>query len=187
MANYFYTDENGQKYSLTEQRLQTLVDRGVITPTTPLTTDTGHQGLAGQIPGLKFNNVAPPKAEQTTYYSPPRRSAAYEQTNEATGATWWLFDFAFRDLRLPVINLWACRIIYVICFIGAILWGIGVSIFLFGNAIVESGAAVLVLIPLVWLGVALFIFAARLFCEWYIIVFDWIVETTKAARKYNDE
>jgi len=58
MANYFLTDADGIKQGpLTEERLQTLIERGVITPTTPLETDAGHTGLARQIPGLKFNTA----------------------------------------------------------------------------------------------------------------------------------
>ena len=53
---YYYTDANGQKYGpLTKERLQTLIKRGAIRQDTPLETDTGHQGLAGQIPGLDFS------------------------------------------------------------------------------------------------------------------------------------
>ena len=193
MPNYFFTDENGTKHLLTEQRLQTLVERGVIVPTTPLETEDGHQGFAGQIPRLNFNNVVPPKVEQTTYYSPPRHSAVYSQQSEnSVGGSImsWLFDFAFQDLRLPVINLWACRIVYVICIVAAILWAIWMTIMFFTFTISSPTDFLIVLFiatPLTWLGAILFILFSRLLCEWYIIVFDWIIETTKAARKYNDE
>jgi len=53
--NYFYTDANGQQqgpYNL--QGLQELADRGIITPTTLLTTDTGRNGVAERVPGLVF-------------------------------------------------------------------------------------------------------------------------------------
>ena len=67
MPNYFFTDSDGNKWGpLTEERLQTLIDRGTIVPTTSLTTDSGHTGLAGQIPGLNFDNVAPPPFNQTS-------------------------------------------------------------------------------------------------------------------------
>ena len=61
MINYFYTDANGQKQGPVDmQQLQTWAAQGVITPETPLESDTGHQGLAGQIPGLFA--TAPPAA-----------------------------------------------------------------------------------------------------------------------------
>jgi len=196
MPNYLYTDESGQKYTLTEQRLQTLIDRGVITPTTPLETDTGHHGLAGQIPGLNFDNVAPPPSAPR----PQRTGASHKQTLAMQAGTMarnagvggilvWLLDFAFQDLRLPIINLWACRIIYAICCIAAILWGVFATFMFISIAAGEYGdaSAIVIGIPLAWLGAAVFVFLSRLFCEWYIIVFDWIIETTKAARKYNDE
>ena len=53
MANYFYTDFNGQRQGpVDDQQLKELAASGVITPQTSLETDTGHQGTAGQIPGL---------------------------------------------------------------------------------------------------------------------------------------
>jgi len=71
MPNFFYTDKNGTKHSLTAEQLQALVHRGTITPNTPLETDTGHQGLAGQIPGLKFPTTVPSPFAQPAQTSPP--------------------------------------------------------------------------------------------------------------------
>jgi hypothetical protein len=59
MTNFFITDANGKKHSFTEQQLQALAVQGKILPTTSLETDTGHKGLAGQIPGLKFPSATP--------------------------------------------------------------------------------------------------------------------------------
>jgi TM2 domain-containing membrane protein YozV len=64
MPNYYFTDANGQKQGLVnDQQLQVLVAQGVITPNTPLETEGGHKGLAGQIPGLKFPTAASPSAQ----------------------------------------------------------------------------------------------------------------------------
>ena len=53
MAKFFLTDANGNKQGpYNEQQLQSGIAKGIITPTTPLESDTGHKGLAGQIPGL---------------------------------------------------------------------------------------------------------------------------------------
>lgn len=53
MTNFFYTDTSGQKFGpINDQQLQALAMRGAITSQTPLETDTGHKGVAGQIPGL---------------------------------------------------------------------------------------------------------------------------------------
>ena len=61
MTNFFYTDENGQRQGpCNVQQLQTLVDMGILTADSSLETDTGHRGLAGRIPGLKFITVLPP-------------------------------------------------------------------------------------------------------------------------------
>ena len=195
MPNYLYTDESGQKYTLTEQRLQTLIDRGVITPTTPLETDTGHHGLAGQIPGLNFDNVAPPPSARTSeqaYYSPPRYSAAYSQPSEnSTGGSIlaWLFDCTFQNIRIREFNIRACRIIYTICLIQTILVLIVGTLGMLGQ--IGWGAEFLILaligIPCLWITAYLYLFIVRIICEWSIILLDWVSEVTKAARKYNDE
>jgi len=70
MPNYFYTDASGQKQQINDQQLQTLAAKGIITPTTPLETDSGHTGVAGQIPGLNFNTAAPPPFGQSAVPSP---------------------------------------------------------------------------------------------------------------------
>ena len=67
MANsFFYTDADGNRQGpLTPEQLQTLATNGIITPETLLKTDTGHQGKAGQIPGLQFGIAAPSPFVQT--------------------------------------------------------------------------------------------------------------------------
>ena len=77
MATFFLTDKNGIKHSFTEQQLQELATRGRITPNTPLETDTGHKGLAGQIPGLTFNAAVQPPFTQPVHVPPPPTAAAH--------------------------------------------------------------------------------------------------------------
>ena len=168
MPNYYFTEANGQKRLVDEQELRRLANIGIVTPNTPLETEAGHKGHAKQIPDL-FTEM-------------PGRAYSQGGKTIKTSILSWMFDFAFRDLRLPTINLWACRIIYVICCIAAILWGFGMT--LTGLASLGAHPGLLIAIPLIWFGVVVFIFIARLFCEWYIIVFEWIVQTTKAARIY---
>jgi RNA polymerase subunit RPABC4/transcription elongation factor Spt4 len=53
MPNYFYFDQINQKQGpVSEQQLKALAAQGVIGPNTPMETDGGHKGIAGQIPGL---------------------------------------------------------------------------------------------------------------------------------------
>ena len=53
MANFFYYDTTGQKFGpVNEAQLKALAMRGIINPQTPMETDTGHKGQAGQIPGI---------------------------------------------------------------------------------------------------------------------------------------
>jgi len=60
MANYFYTDESGQRQGpIDDQTLRLLVAQKRIQPETPLETESGHTGLAGQIPGLFPATPAP--------------------------------------------------------------------------------------------------------------------------------
>ncbi|GEM_PF-1738734 len=59
MPKFFFTDANGVKRGpLSTGQLRELAARGIITPITPLETDSGHEGLAGQISGL-FNAPQP--------------------------------------------------------------------------------------------------------------------------------
>jgi len=61
---YFYCDANGWKQGpIDDQQLRELVAYGIITPSTPLETDSGHKGTAGQIPGL-FSDAAPPSGNK---------------------------------------------------------------------------------------------------------------------------
>ena len=58
MSKFFIINPNGRKQGpITEERLQELAAQGIIEPNTPLETDNGHKGTAGQIPGLTFNNT----------------------------------------------------------------------------------------------------------------------------------
>jgi len=57
MPNYIFTDENGQKQTVNDHQLRVLAARGTIRPETPLETDSGHKGTAGQISGLEFNTA----------------------------------------------------------------------------------------------------------------------------------
>ena len=190
MTSYFYNDTNGETQGpYNEQELQQLADRGVITPTTPLATDGGHSGLAGQIPGLRFRTAVPPSP------FPPKRTEDKTFQHEAsTGSIFlWPFDFAFRDLRLPIILLWVCRIFYAIVFGLTILGGAWYSFVIlvgtaqFGRSSAEAPIVAFVLVLVTWIAVALYIIFVRLSYEFFIIVFNWIDETTKAARKYTDE
>jgi len=66
MINYFYTDTNGSKQGpVTTQQLQELVAQGIVGPYTPLETDGGHKGVAGQVPGLFA--AASPYPQQQLY------------------------------------------------------------------------------------------------------------------------
>ena len=66
MSNFFYFDQHNQKLGpVTEEQLKELAAQGAITPQTPMETDTGHKGVAGQIPGMTFGTAAPnPFAQQ---------------------------------------------------------------------------------------------------------------------------
>jgi hypothetical protein len=64
---YFYTDANGQKVGpYGEQHLKQLVKAGIIGPQTPMETDTGYTGIAGQIPGLFGVVPVPPQTVPPT-------------------------------------------------------------------------------------------------------------------------
>ena len=68
--NYFYFDQTNQKQGpVSEQQLKELAAQGIIGPHTPMETDTGHKGVAGQIPGL-FPAASPPPPQPVSVPSP---------------------------------------------------------------------------------------------------------------------
>jgi hypothetical protein len=180
MPNYFFNDSDGIKRGpLTAERLQTLIDRGVITPTTPLETDTGHTGLAGQISGLNFKNVAPPSFTQIA----PQRESTYSQAEESTG-TPWLFDFGFHDIRLPKNGRRVCSFIYICCVITLAINGIlGVCLC---NPMYspETMAAAIIFLVFYLFSAFIFLILVRVVCELLIVLLDWIAENKKASRLY---
>lgn len=93
MANFFLTDTNGNKRGpYNEQQLQALAAKGVINPQTPMETDAGHKGLAGQIPGL-FAATPPPQAV-------PVREIPLDATS-----TIWKINFYFQILCASICGL----------------------------------------------------------------------------------
>jgi hypothetical protein len=106
------------------------------------------------------------------------------QAQQAAGSIFsWLFDFAFRDIRIHIVNLWATRIVYVICCFLAFLWGLWATYGCF-QATEHIGPFVILAVPLVWLGIAFGMLLTRLYLEFFLVLIDWMVETTKAARFY---
>jgi len=188
MTSFFYTDENGQRQGpCNVQQLQTLVDMGILTPDSPLETDTGHKGNAGQIPGLRFITVPPPSPYPRT------TDNTFQHETSTRSIFLWPLDFAFRDLRFPVILLWVCRIFYAIVFGLTILSGVWYSFVIltnaarFGQFSSAAPAMAFVAVLVLWIGLVLYIVILRLCYEFFIIVFNWIDATTKAARIYIEE
>ena len=53
MSDIHYYDENGEKTGpVTLKELATLAHQGMVTPETPIETECGHHGIAGEISGL---------------------------------------------------------------------------------------------------------------------------------------
>ena len=87
MANFFLTDANGNKRGpYNEQQLQSGIAKGIITPMTPLETDTGHKGLAGQIPGLF--PAAPPQQPRPVPV-PPVTSVSFDIEQRKKRIVFW--------------------------------------------------------------------------------------------------
>ena len=102
----------------------------------------------------------------------------------AGGLLVWLLDVDFVDIRLPVINRWFCRFIYSICCVGVVLFALWATAVIFRES---DHPARLLALPALWLSIVPFIICVRLILEQEIILFDWITETTKAARRYNEQ
>jgi len=79
MTNFFYFDQNNKKLGpVSEQQLKELAAQGRITPHTQMETDTGHTGVAGQIPGMTFGTAAPNPFSASTSRVPPTTSPTPE-------------------------------------------------------------------------------------------------------------
>lgn len=184
MPKFFYYDANGQKQGpVNEPQLQSLATQGIVTPETALETESGYRGVASQIPGLNFNN----RPRVTPVQNTPHSQTKFSMDKWLLT---WLRDFAFRDIRLPIVNLWVCRIIYAVyCIILALAIVLGTPFLLFvaftSKASHDAPIAFSMLFT-IWICGPIFLVALRLALEWYIIMFDWIVETTKAARIYSE-
>ncbi|GHT13656.1 hypothetical protein FACS1894170_09880 [Planctomycetales bacterium] len=200
MPNYFYTDKNGTKRGpISDQQLRVFISQKIITPETPLETESGHKGLAGQIPGLNFPSSSPSSqtaqaAMKTAQSAMNATVSIVRQASERKGMLAWLLDFAFRNIKFPVINLWFCRIVYAIYFVAAILGLIGGTLailyFTFEAVVRYGGASYsfgILFIPLFWIVIAIAIIAVRLCLEWEVMVVDWIILTTQAARRFLDD
>ena len=107
MPNFFLTDANGQKHQINEQQLQALAAQGKITPNTPLETDTGHKGLAGQIPGLQFNAAAPSPFAQPAQVTPPPAGSGTVSGKKSGASTVALILGILGMLALPIFPLFA--------------------------------------------------------------------------------
>jgi hypothetical protein len=173
MTTFILTDANGTKHTVNEQQLKTLAAQGRITPETSLTTDDGHTGLAGQIPGLNFNTAVPPPAQPARQtYSPPRQSATYSQTN-ASGSP-WLFDFAFQDIRLHQNARRICSFIYRCCVITLAINGL-IGFFLLNPMYSPDTMAVALMFLVFYLFSAfIFLVLVRVVCEFLIVLLDYM-------------
>jgi len=90
MANFFLTDANGNKRGpYNEQQLQSGIAKGIITPTTPLETDTGHKGLAGQIPGLFPAPQPSPPSNPVQPVAPPITKIQFDAQHRKARIHFW--------------------------------------------------------------------------------------------------
>ena len=118
MPNFFYFDQSNQKYGpVSDQQLKALAAQGVINPNTPMETDTGHKGLAGQIPGL-FVAVSPsmPKSPPAPVAVPTREGVPQESfLSKTTASGRSAMDFISSALGL----LLAVTLVFVV---GGVFW-----------------------------------------------------------------
>lgn len=208
MAMFYYYDQLGRRQGpINSAQIKALVDHGVITPDTMMETETGHRGKASQLPNLfpsapagepgaapsdsGMSNAAagaPPRTGADSGYSSPVQRMADHWTGGLEG---WLGDFRFTDLRLPAVNLILSRWIYIFCYIvfHLILIAIAIALCVVPIFLMNQGesAGVLLIpvfgIPLLVLYRYLGLIGLRLSFEVYILIWDWIISTTRAAQK----
>jgi len=134
-----------------------------------------------------YTHDEPPAPKKVSVSKPPKPQAASTRSQLVSGSIFsWLLDFAFKDIRVHIVNRIIVCIEYVIGCIVAILLGLAITFSCLNEFSKGEGVSNIFVIPFVWLGVALTIIQIRLWCEILVIVLDWIVETTKAARLYME-
>lgn len=192
MPNYFYLDANGQKQGpINDAQLQAMAVKGIITPNTPLETDTGHQGTAGQVPGLKFPSTNSGNDNSTqvpnnglTYVTQFR----FRSDTENTPILPLLRDFSFRELRPETLFLWIVKTIYAIALFVAIftiiimcLASIGMLLYAMtqtdrarDDAFLAASATFgyFILLCIIFPVAAILL---RFLCEWSIITFHYSI------------
>jgi len=161
MANYFYTDADGNKRGpYNEQHLQELVTRGLIGPNTPLENDTGHKGRMWEFPDLNGAN-----AQRTSLNTP---DTSYEQMSPS------LFDFGFTRF---VTNTWI-SIIWALTIVLTFLGCVGAMVFGASNNV----PALFIIAPIT---AALFLLFMRMAFEVTIVLFR--IEThLRTIREQNE-
>ena len=75
MSKWYYTNERGERVSVTGAQLKGLATAGLITPETIVETEEGKSAPARRIKGLTFGELVPPKTEQ------PGESEIYDITS----------------------------------------------------------------------------------------------------------
>ncbi|MDR3233703.1 MAG: DUF4339 domain-containing protein [Planctomycetaceae bacterium] len=195
--NWYYYDNNGEKQGLiTHEALKDLAANGVITPQTRLETESGKQGIAGQIKGLIFpanpypGGTAKPKEADLNTVSAEQASSFF---------SWffsWLFDFGFKQSKvMAFIHTIAC-IAYILSIIVVSCQYVIIVVLVTGTLMntadnLQSGLGGLILLILsVPVAVCLYLLTLciiRLSFEWIIYFFDWMVDVRTAANHFTRE
>ena len=191
MTTYFYTNSRGERLGpISDQQLRDLAALGAIGPNTPMETEGGYKGVAGQIPGLNFPLPTIYDAQTLGQPHPQEERAKSESTRSIL---LWPLDFPFQDIRVHIIHRWACMIGYALFWIVAVFFlfiGTFGTFAMVGQLARHSGTwgtIGFLLVPLLWIGIAFLILLTRLYFELCIVILDWIVVTSKAARIYIEE
>ena len=129
LTNFFYLDKNNQKHGpVNNEQLKTLAAQGVINPNTPLMTDAGQKGRAGQIPGLFVAPAAPnpftdPEPSLALHYVPDtytQTGATDEQLQTGGGK-------AVRSLVYGIISVLTCGGFLILPLIGLLIGFLGLK------------------------------------------------------------
>ena len=206
MAIFYYYDQLGRRQGpINSAQLKALADHGVITPDTMMESETGHRGKASQLPNLfPSGPTGEPGGVSSDSGSSYAEAGASLQTGANSGYNspvqrmadhWpggleaWLRNFSFTDLRLPAVNLILSRWLYIFCYIvfHVILILAAIALCVVPILNLREGIQVLLIpiigIPLLILYRYIGLIGLRLGFEVYILIWDWIISTTRAAQK----
>ena len=186
MANYFYTDTDGQKQGPIDlEQLKKLATNGNIEPKTPLEVNYAGNSVrklrARDVPDLKFNTVEPPPIDNTPHAPPPVALPPVDSTTEHAQTSPGQTSPGFFDIGFTrfITNTWT-SIFWVLTIVLAFLGCVGAMVFGASN----NAPVLFIIAPI---AAALFLLFMRMSFELTIVLFRIETHLRTIREKYENK